>query len=127
MLSYQTLITLTNAHGTTLYDIVLQTLRSQHSHHHAFILDRMPDLFNLLSEQSPWQLEAAVTTMAAATYQNEVQDLIQPQIGFHFTGNNTNLSQLETFSITQMGVKIREVAPNLWDLLALIELAFSSM
>ena len=80
----------------------------------------MPDLFNLLSEQSPQQLEAAVTTTAAATYQNEVQNLIQPQTGFHFTGNKTNLSQLETFSIAQMGVKIREVAPNLWALFGIL-------
>jgi hypothetical protein len=49
----------------------------------------MPDLFSLLSEQSLQQLEVAIT-----------------QTGFHFTGNKTNLNQLETFSITQMGVKI---------------------
>ena len=83
----------------------------------------MPDLFNLLSEQSLQQLEAAVTITAAATYQNEVQNLIQPQTGFHFTGNKTNLSQLETFSIAQMGVKIREVAAS-YAWLALIKLAF---
>ena len=76
----------------------------------------MPDLFSLLSEQSPQQLEVAITMTAAATYQNEVQDLIQPQTRFHLTGNKTNLNQLETFSITQMGVKIREVAPNLCNL-----------
>jgi hypothetical protein len=66
----QILDTLTNAHGTTLYDMVLQILRShdvRHRHHHASILDWMADLLNLLSEQSPWQLEAAVTTMAATT------------------------------------------------------------
>ena len=105
----QILNALTNAHGTTLYDVVLQTLRShdaRHSCHCASILDRMTDLFNLLSEQSPQRLEVAVITIAAATYRNEVQDLIQPQTRFHFTGNKTNLSQLETFSITQMGVKI---------------------
>jgi hypothetical protein len=80
----------------------------------------MPDLFNPLSEQSLQQLEAAVTTTAAATYQNEVQNFIQPQTGFHFTGNKTNLSQLKTFSIAQMGVKIREVAPNLWALFGIL-------
>ena len=58
--------------------------------------------------------------MAAATYQNEVQNLIQPQTGFHFTGNKTNLSQLETFSIAQMGVKIQEVAPNMWALFGIL-------
>jgi hypothetical protein len=103
----QILATLTNVHGTTLYDMVLQTLRShdvRHSHHRASILDRMPDLFNLLSEQSPQQLEAAVTTTAAATYQNEVQNLIQPQTGFHFTGNRTcrrncnNVTSLQDFT-----------------------------
>ena len=57
---------------------------------------------------------------AAVTYQNEVQVLIQPQTGFHFTGNKTNLNQLETFSITQMGVKIQEVAPNLWNLFGIL-------
>jgi hypothetical protein len=80
----------------------------------------MPDLFSLLSEQSPKQLELTITRTAAATYQNEVQDLIQPQTGFHFTGNKTNLSQLKTFSIAQMGVKSQEVAPNLWDLFGIL-------
>jgi hypothetical protein len=119
----QILNSLNNAHGTTLYDMVLQILRSRdmmHSHHRASMLDRIPDLLNLLSEQSPRQLEAAVIATAAATYQIEVQDLIQPQTGFHFTGNRTNLRQLETFSITQMGVKIREVAPNLWNLFGIL-------
>ena len=114
-LLYQILDALTNAHGTTLYDMILETLRNRdmrHAHHRASILDRMPDLINLLSEQSPQQLEMAVTITAAATYRNEVQHLIQPQTGFHFSGNKTNLSQLESFSVTQMGVKIQEVAPN---------------
>jgi hypothetical protein len=122
-LLYQILDALTNAHGTTLYDMILETLRNRdmrHAHHRASILDRMPDLLNLLSEQSPQQLEVAVTMTAAATYRNEVQRLIQPQTGFHFSGNKTNLSQLETFSITQMGVKIQEVAPNLWGLFGIL-------
>jgi hypothetical protein len=103
--------------------MVLKTLRNhdmRHARHRTSILDRMPDLLNLLSEQSPQQLEVAVTMTAAATYRNEVQHLIQPQTGFHFSGNKTNLSQLETFSITQMGVKIQEVAPNLWDLFGIL-------
>ena len=115
----QILDALTNAHGMSLYDMVLETLRScdvRHGCHRASILNQMPDLFSLLSEQSPQQLEVAITMTAAAIYRNEVQDLIQPQTGFHFTGNKTNLKQLETFSITQMGVKIQEVAPNLWNL-----------
>ena len=57
---------------------------------------------------------------AAATYRNKVQDLIWPQTGFHFTGNKTNLNQLKTFSITQMGVKIGEAAPNLWNLFGIL-------
>ena len=113
----QILDALTNANGMSL--LVLETLWScdvRHGHHRASILNRMPDLFSLLSERSPQQLEVAITMTAAASYQNKVQDLIQPQTGFHFTGNKTNLNQLKTFSITQMGVKIQEVAPNLWDL-----------
>jgi hypothetical protein len=50
----QILDALTNAHGTTLYDMVLLTLRSRdmrHGQHRASILDRMADLLNLLSEQ----------------------------------------------------------------------------
>ena len=119
-LLHQILDALTNAHGTTLYDMILGTLRNReirHGRHRASILDRMPDLLRLLSEQSPQQLELAITMTATETYRNEVQRLIQPQTGFHFSGNKANLSQLETFSITQMGLKIREVAPNLWDLI----------
>jgi hypothetical protein len=90
------LYALTNAHGT-LYDLILQTLRNhdmRHHHHRASILDQMPDLLNLLSEQSPQQLEVAITMKAAATYRNEVQHLIQPRTGFHFSGNKTNLKGL---------------------------------
>jgi hypothetical protein len=39
------------------------------------------------------------------------------QSGFHFGGNTAGLSQLEDFSITQMGRKIQDLAPNLWTLL----------
>ena len=119
----QILDALTNANGMSLYDMVLETLWScdvRHGCHHASILNQMPDLFSLLLEQSPQQLEVAITMTAAATYRNEVQDLIRPQTGFYFTGNKTNLNQLETFSITQMGVKIQEVAPNVWNLFGIL-------
>jgi len=119
----QILDALTNAHSMSLYDMVLETLQScdvRHGCHHASILNQMPDLFSLLSEQSPQQLKVAITMTAAATHRNEVQDLIQPQTGFHLTGNKTNLNQLKTFSITQIGVKIQEVAPNLWNLFGIL-------
>jgi len=68
----QILDILTNAHGMTLYDMVLETLWScdtRHGHHCASILNQMPDLFSLLSGHSPQQLEVAITMTAAATYQ----------------------------------------------------------
>ena len=73
-LLYQILDALTNAHGTTLYDMILDTLRNRnvrHGRHRESILTRIPDLLGLLSEHSPQQLEAAITMTAAATYRNE--------------------------------------------------------
>jgi hypothetical protein len=116
----QVLAALDNDNSSTLYELVLQTLRSQdpaHQRHRASLLSRIPDVLDALSEQSNEALATGAIRVAAATYQSELRKLILPQNGFHFTGTSASLSQLEDFSIARMGRKIQEVAPNLWQLL----------
>jgi hypothetical protein len=116
----QILAALDGDHNASIYDLVVQTLRSQestHIRHQRSILDRIPDLLDLLSEQASSQLVLSVVKAASFTYESELQNLILKQSGFHFGGNRTGLSQLEGFSITQMGWKIQDLAPNLWTLL----------
>src|SRR5882762_2815001 len=116
----QILAALDGDHNATIYDLVIQTLRSQgstHIRHQRSILDRIPDLLDLLSEQASSQLASSVVKAASSTYESELQSLILKQSGFHFSGKKTGLSQLEDFSITQMGCKIQDLAPNLWTLL----------
>jgi hypothetical protein len=116
----QILTALDGDHNATIYDLVVQTLRSQgptHVRHQRSILDRIPDLLDLLSERASSQLASSVVKAASSTYESELQSLILKQSGFHFGGNTAGLSQLEDFSITQMGRKIQDLAPNLWTLL----------
>ena len=116
----QILAALDGDHNASIYDLVVQTLQSQesiHIHHQRSILDQIPDLLDLLSEQASSQLVLSVVKAASFTYESELQNLILKQSGFHFGGNRTGLSQLEGFSITQMGQKIQDLAPNLWTLL----------
>jgi hypothetical protein len=74
-------------------------------------------LVDLLSERASSQLALSVANAASSTYESELQTLITKQSGFHFSGNKAGLSQLEDFSITQMGRRIQDLAPNLWTLL----------
>jgi hypothetical protein len=116
----QILAALDGDHNATIYDLVVQTLRSQgstHIRHQRSILDRIPDLLDLLSERASNQLALSVVKAASSTYKSELQSLILKQSGFHFSGNKAGLSQLEDFSIMQMGHKIQDLAPNLWTLL----------
>jgi hypothetical protein len=75
---------------------------------------------DILSEQSGGELEKCAAKVAAATYRNEMQNLILPNVGFHFRGRTTCLAQFESFSISEMGKKIQIVAPNLWQLLGIL-------
>src|ERR1700720_510962 len=104
----------------TVYELFLQTLRSQdtaHSRHRNSLITRIPDM---LSEQSNGELEVCASRVATATYHSEIQSLIQPSSGFHFRGSTACLAQLENFSISQMAKKIMGVAPNLWHLLGVL-------
>jgi hypothetical protein len=116
----QILAALDGDHNTSIYDLVVQTLWSQestHIHHQRSILDQIPDLLDFLSEQVSSQLVLSLVKAASFTYKSKLQNLILKQSGFHFGSNRTGLSQLEGLSITQMGWKIQDLAPNLWTLL----------
>src|ERR1700720_1389282 len=116
----QILAALDEDHNATIYDLIVQTLRSQestHIHHQRSVLDRIPDLLDLLSERASSQLASSVVKAASSTYESELQSLILKQSGLHFSSNKTGLGQLEDFSITRMGRKIQDLAPNLWTLL----------
>jgi|SRR5882762_4366029 len=105
---------------STVFDFLVQTLRSTsptHERHRASILTRIPDVLDLVAERSAGLLESSAVAVAAAVYQNDLLNLIQFNSGFHFKGSRACLEQLETFSIAQMGEKIQELAPSLWALL----------
>jgi hypothetical protein len=110
-------------HSSTLYDLLVQTLRSSdpvHERHRQSLLAQIPDVLDLLSERSGGLLETSAIRVAAATYQSEVQELIAPNTGFHFKGTGACLAQLESFSIARMGITIQKIAPNLWNLLGIL-------
>jgi len=54
------------------------------------------------------------------TYWAEVITLIHPHTSFHFRGTHACLEQLENFSMVDMGKKIKEAAPCLWELLGVL-------
>jgi hypothetical protein len=119
----QILTSLNHDNNSMIYKLLLQTLRSQdptHQRHCVSILAHIPNVLDILLEQSAGQLETSAVQVATATYQNKMQNLIQPNTGFHFKGTTACLTQLENFSVTQMGSKIQEIAPNIWTLLGIL-------
>ena len=90
----QILAALDEDHNATIYDVIVQTLRSQestHIHHQRSVLDRIPDLLDLLSERASSQLASSVVKAASSTYESELQSLILKQSGLHFSSNKTGL------------------------------------
>ena len=71
-------------------------------------------MFDLLSEQSNKDFTTSVVKAATAVYQEEIQILVLKQSGLHFDGSHMGLSQLEGFSIAELGRKIQHLAPHLW-------------
>ena len=72
----QILAALNRDHNSTIYDLLIQTLRSwdpSHSHHRDSILTHFPDLFDLLSEQSSNDFTMNVVKAATAGFQEEIQ------------------------------------------------------
>ena len=70
----QILAALDEDHNATIYDLIVQTLRSQestHIHHQRSVLDRIPDLLDLLSERASSQLALSVVKAASSTYDDE--------------------------------------------------------
>jgi hypothetical protein len=99
---------------STVFDFLVQTLRSTsptHERHQASILTRIPDVLDLVAERSAGLLESSAVAVAAAVYQNDLLNLIQFNSGFHFKGSRACLEQLETFSVAQMGEKIQGRMP----------------
>ena len=108
MVLQQILTALDRDNKSTLYDVILQTLQSQnpaHQCHRDLILLHIPDVLDVLSEHSNDALVIGAMRIATATYQAEVQSLIQHS-GFNFKGTTASLAQLEDFSITRMGQQI---------------------
>jgi hypothetical protein len=113
----QILAALDKDYSSTIYDLLLATLHSRdpsHSCHRNYILTRFPDLFDLLSEQSNKDFTISVVKEATAAYQEEIQNLILKQSGLHFDSSHTGLSQVEGFSIAELGRTIQHLAPHLW-------------
>ena len=118
----QILMALDNDHNSTVYEVFLQTLQSQDIMHSCYwnsLITRIPDILDILSEQSNGELEICASRVATVTYHSEIQSLIQLSSGFHFRGSPACLAQPENFSISQMAKKIVEVAPSLWHLLGI--------
>ena len=118
----QILTALDNDHNSTVYELFLQTLRSQdttHSRHRNSWITIIPNILDILSEQSNGELEVCFKS-SNTTYCSEIQSLIQLSSGFYFRGSTACLAQLENFSILQMAKKIMEVAPSLWHLLGVL-------
>lgn len=122
-LLHQILTSLDRDNGSTIYDVLLQTLRSHdpaHSRHRESIVTRIPNILDILLEQAPVPTVGSALALTTTTYREEMQSLIQAQTGFHFKGTTASLLQLETFSIADMGQRIRQVALHLWNLVGVL-------
>ena len=72
---------------STVFDFLVQTLRStnlRHARHQASIHTHIPNVLDLIAEKSGGLLESSAVAVAAAVYQDDLLNLIQFNSGFHF-------------------------------------------
>jgi hypothetical protein len=70
---------------STVFDFLVQTLRStnpMHERHQASIHTRIPDVLDLIAERSGGLLESSAVAVAAAVYRDDLLNLIQFNSGF---------------------------------------------
>jgi hypothetical protein len=91
-----------------------------HSSHRELLQNRTSDVLDLWSEQFPSDTRTWALKVARETYRAEIITLIHPRTGFHFRATRSCLEQLENFSMLDMGKKIKEAAPCLWELLGVL-------
>lgn len=119
----QKVLGILDTNSASIIDLLVFILRTKlpdHEHQRNALRLRTNDIMDLWSEQLPNESRDWAVTAATETYRGEVEDLIQPNRGFHFKATHANLEQLKSFSMGDMGKKIKTVAPNLWTLLGVL-------
>jgi hypothetical protein len=108
----------------SMYDLLIFTLHTHllpmYSSHHELLQHCTSDVLDLWSEQFSSDTWTWALQVARETYQAKVTKLIHPHASFHFQGTHACLEQLKNFSMVDMGKKIKEAAPCLWDLLGVL-------
>ena len=115
-----TILTILDNNNVSVLDLlnfILRTRLPAHAHHRDVLHRQMPHVLDLWSEQYPSETEEWALRAGVEAYRAELLRLIQQNAGFHFRNTQANLEQLETFSMVEMGKKIKELTPNLWMLL----------
>jgi hypothetical protein len=109
--------------GNSIFDLLLYILRARHPsllHHRDGLQRHTHDALDLWSEQFPEEVQIWAVKAATETYRAELLQLIHPHAGFHFHGTRACLGQLESFSMVEMGKKVKGFAPYLWALLGVL-------
>ena len=107
-----------------MYELLIFTLCTHlppvHSSHHGLLQHCTSDVLDLWSEQFPSDTRTWALQVAREMYQAEVITLIHPHTSFHFRGTHACLEQLKNFSMVDMGKRIKEATPHLWELLGVL-------
>ena len=107
----------------SVYDLLLYILRSKLSKHAAqrdILHAQTHNVMDLWSEQYPLEVEEWAIKASMEAYRQEIVLMTQQQAGFHFKSTRASLSQLENFSMVDMGRKLRGMVPKLWQLLGVM-------
>ncbi|KAF8193659.1 hypothetical protein BJ912DRAFT_848356 [Pholiota molesta] len=119
-LPMNSILNLLDEHGITTTHFLLNLLKPDWARHHAAqnLINHVGEIMNTLLEHSHTTRQtcldwADVTTMNIL--QEEMCLLTHKESGFHFTARKTTDSKLMDFDIQQMSVKMKTLAPRLWN------------
>jgi hypothetical protein len=110
-------------HRVSVFDLLMHILRTRapkHAHHKGPLCARTNDILDLWSEQCQSEVEECAVRAATETYRLEILQMTQRSTGLHFQSTHASLSQLETFSMVEMGRMLCNITPNLWRLLGVL-------
>ncbi|KAI0085494.1 hypothetical protein BDY19DRAFT_996633 [Irpex rosettiformis] len=109
---------LASLHQYSLSQVLLEVLvnsRYEHSLHRQMLIAQWPLLLNSLASHPPLQdaTERFAFGLVTGKLKREVVRLAEKDSGWHVSAKNARADQLESFTIDDMGCRMKELAPNL--------------
>lgn len=117
-----TLLYFIQSHNVTISDIIITLLCDSYAQQHDLAVNLMAHSKDILSalhfnKSTLWPTAQWAHDLMKVRYINTIQLLSQKENGWHYSAFNATAEKLQNFCLKEMADKMKNLAPEFWDLL----------